>query len=58
MKAFRSLSDQSILEMNRLFGDLDAWAENKLNDYECLVIDLQSFKPLEDSIFILRHDLV
>lgn len=31
---------------------------DKLKDYECLVIDLQSFKPLEESIFYLRHDLV
>lgn len=30
---------------------------DQLNDYECLVIDLQSFKSLNDSIFILRHEL-
>ena len=30
---------------------------DKLEDYECLVIDLQSFKPLEESVFLLRHNL-
>lgn len=30
---------------------------DELADYECLVIDLQSFKPLYESIFRLRHDL-
>lgn len=30
---------------------------DELNDYECLVINLQSFKKLEESVFILRHNL-
>lgn len=42
-----------------IFPSINCFNEymNQLEDYECLVIDLQSFKPLQDSIFRLRHDI-
>ncbi len=38
------------------FDSFNTWMD-KLQDYECLVIDLQSFQPLDKAVFIMRHEM-